>query len=63
VVLNDTIAVTGWRAKMHGWLVLTLMPLMVALSAYLTHALVQTFEPQARQQSLVAAKCTEEQQR
>jgi hypothetical protein len=57
VVLHDTIAVTGWRAKLNAWLVLTVMPMMVVVSFYVTHAFVQTFDTEANRQTLGAAKC------
>lgn len=56
IVFHDTIAVTGWRAKLHAWLVLTLMPLMVAVLFYVTHGFVQTFDTEANRQALIAAK-------
>lgn len=57
VLLHDTIAVTGWRAKLNAWLVLTVMPVMVVVSFYVTYAFVQTFDTEANRQALAAAKC------
>lgn len=58
VVMQDTIAVTGWRAKLHAWLVITVMPVMVAVLFYVTHAFVQTFDSDANRQALASMRCS-----
>lgn len=59
IVFHDTIAVTGWRAKLHAWLVLALMPSMGAALFYLSYGLVQTFDTEANRHTLEAAKCSQ----
>lgn len=57
VVFHDTIAVTGWRAKLQAWATLTVMPLMVVVLFHVTHGLAQTFDTDANWRTLGAVKC------
>lgn len=43
VVFHDTVAITGWRAKAHGWTGLVAMPLLMAVVIYLGHDTYRTF--------------------
>lgn len=54
--MNDTIAVSGWRARVRGLVFLIVMPAMACWFAFLAHDLRQVFEsgdPAAR----IAARC------
>lgn len=56
VVMQDTIAVTGWRARLQGLVGLLVMPVLVGVIACLAYATRQAFDEPGLQAS-VAAQC------
>lgn len=42
VLMNDTIAVAGWRAKARGWFGLVVLPLLAGWAIWLGHDLYKT---------------------
>lgn len=56
VLLQDTIAVTGWRAKLHGTAGLLVMPLLMGGICYLGYEARQAFD-EVKLQTRIAAKC------